>query len=105
MSKGHVEQIDSPKRIYDSPRNEWVASFIGKANLFNGVYIGGNKIDFANETFNVIDSAVRKFKPNSPVKFMIRPEDIYFIEPDEGIIKGRVVESIYKGQMYSVRIK
>jgi ABC-type Fe3+/spermidine/putrescine transport system ATPase subunit len=36
---------------------------------------------------------------------MIRPEDIYFVEPDKGIIKGRVVESIYKGQMYSVRVK
>lgn len=105
MSKGHTEQIDSPKRIYDSPRNEWVASFIGKANLFNGVYIGHNKIKFADEIFNVADSAVRRFKPDSQVKFMIRPEDIYFVEPNRGIITGRVIESIYKGQMYSVRVK
>jgi ABC-type Fe3+/spermidine/putrescine transport system ATPase subunit len=36
---------------------------------------------------------------------MIRPEDIFFTEYQKGTINGRVIESVYKGQMYSVQVK
>jgi ABC-type Fe3+/spermidine/putrescine transport system ATPase subunit len=47
----------------------------------------------------------KRLQPHMGVKFMIRPEDIHFTEPQKGITNGRVVESIYKGQMYSVQVK
>ncbi|WMM24301.1 ABC transporter ATP-binding protein [Tissierella sp. MB52-C2] len=34
MEKGNIVQIGSPKEIYFYPANEYVASFIGKSNLF-----------------------------------------------------------------------
>jgi spermidine/putrescine transport system ATP-binding protein len=82
-----------------------VASFIGKANLFTGTYIGHNKIKFLDEVFEISDVIGKRYKPHTPVKFMIRPEDISFVEPNKGIINGRVIESIYKGQMYSIQVK
>jgi spermidine/putrescine transport system ATP-binding protein len=36
---------------------------------------------------------------------MIRPEDIYLTEINKGIINGKVIDSIYKGQVYSVQVK
>jgi ABC-type Fe3+/spermidine/putrescine transport system ATPase subunit len=82
-----------------------VASFIGKANLFTATYIGHNKIKFFDETFNIDENISKRLKPYTPIKFMIRPEDIYFTEYQKGTINGRVIESIYKGQMYSVQVK
>jgi spermidine/putrescine transport system ATP-binding protein len=105
MSKGHTEQIDSPKNIYDAPRNEWVATFIGKANLFTGLYVGNNTIDFLEESFKIHESTGKRYKPDTYVKFMIRPEDIYFVEPNKGIISGRVKEVIYKGEHYSIHVE
>jgi spermidine/putrescine transport system ATP-binding protein len=103
MSKGRVEQIDSPKRVYDTPKNEWVASFIGKTNMFDGSYIGKNKITFAGETFKINIDAVKKITTRANVKFMIRPEDIIITSPEKGFIKARVAQVLYKGQMYEIR--
>jgi spermidine/putrescine transport system ATP-binding protein len=35
MNEGRIEQLDSPDRIYGSPRNRFVADFIGKINLYD----------------------------------------------------------------------
>jgi spermidine/putrescine transport system ATP-binding protein len=36
MSKGRVEQVDEPSRIYGFPRTRFVADFIGQCNLLSG---------------------------------------------------------------------
>lgn len=105
MSKGSVEQIDTPKRIYDTPKNDWVASFVGKANIFEGVYLKNKRVSFNNEEFNVKEELSKKMNPGQQVKFIIRPEDIRIVEQNKGIINARVVESVYKGDTYSLRLK
>jgi multiple sugar transport system ATP-binding protein len=60
MSKGLLQQIDAPQRLYDKPANLFVAGFIGTPpmNLLEGtvsvnggvtVDIGGNVLPVANE--------------------------------------------------------
>jgi ABC-type Fe3+/spermidine/putrescine transport system ATPase subunit len=39
MSMGRVEQIGSPRSVYRSPCNRFVAGFIGEANLFAGTVL------------------------------------------------------------------
>jgi len=34
LNEGHVEQIDSPEALYETPETEFVAHFIGEANIF-----------------------------------------------------------------------
>jgi ABC-type spermidine/putrescine transport systems, ATPase components len=34
MNGGRVAQIGSPRELYENPRNRFVASFLGEANLF-----------------------------------------------------------------------
>jgi spermidine/putrescine transport system ATP-binding protein len=36
MNKGHVEQLDTPSRIYSFPATHFVANFIGTCNLLEG---------------------------------------------------------------------
>ncbi len=36
MNRGHVEQIDTPSRIYSFPATQFVANFIGTCNLLEG---------------------------------------------------------------------
>ncbi len=40
LRNGHLEQIDTPRELYNRPRTAYVASFIGKANLLpNGLAV------------------------------------------------------------------
>jgi ABC-type Fe3+/spermidine/putrescine transport system ATPase subunit len=37
MRQGHIEQVGAPLAVYDKPRTEFVADFIGAANILSGV--------------------------------------------------------------------
>ena len=58
MSKGFIQQIDTPKNIYNNPKNVFVAKFIGSPsmNFFDGTFnedgtvsIGNVKLSFGND--------------------------------------------------------
>jgi putative spermidine/putrescine transport system ATP-binding protein len=40
FNHGKIEQLDAPKVLYDSPRTEFVARFVGSANVISGNLIG-----------------------------------------------------------------
>ena len=43
LDGGAIQQIDTPRAVYNNPANEFVASFIGASNLFRGA-VEGNKV-------------------------------------------------------------
>ena len=47
MNAGKIEQAGSPEEIYDRPRSEFVARFIGSSNVVKGKALDGNHIAFA----------------------------------------------------------
>ena len=40
MNKGCIEQIGTPREIYEDPSNLYVARFVGEINVLNGVITG-----------------------------------------------------------------
>lgn len=99
MANGKIQQIGTPTEIYDYPSNNWVANFIGKANIFSGKYIGNNKIEIFNKKFSVEKRYNEQFEKNEELNVMIRPEDFDVTTKDKGKIKVKVLETIYKGLM------
>lgn len=104
MSQGNIEQVGSPVEIYDTPSNNWVANFIGKANIFEGTYIGSGKVLINNVEFDVLKKYDKSFSKNDKVNLMIRPEDFDVISDKK--IKSKIsvsVESnIYKGLLWEL---
>ena len=47
MNAGKIEQAGSPEEIYDRPRSEFVARFIGMSNVFKGKALDANHISVA----------------------------------------------------------
>lgn len=41
MNKGNVEQIGSPREVYETPKTPFVFDFLGQANRFEGQNNGG----------------------------------------------------------------
>ena len=93
MKAGHIQQIGSPKEIYQHPANLFVAGFIGSPamNFFNVEY-KNSEIRFEGGTTIKIPEAITKGK-NIPenVIFGIRPEDIH---PGDGEHSKKFPESI-----------
>ena len=36
MDAGHLEQVATPRKLYEAPNSRWVAEFVGDVNLFEG---------------------------------------------------------------------
>jgi iron(III) transport system ATP-binding protein len=53
MNAGKVEQSGSPEDIYDRPRSEFVARFIGMSNVFKGKALDSGHVSFAGATLRV----------------------------------------------------
>ena len=68
MRNGQVEQVGSPKELYQNPRNSFVAKFVGTSNQIESTRIG--------EAWKVLGSTVSGPESfNTGIAF-IRPEDI-----------------------------
>lgn len=102
MANGKIQQIGTPSEIYDYPSNNWVANFIGKANIFNGVYLGNNKVKIFNKTLFVDKRYESNFTKDEDVNIMIRPEDFDVTTKSKGKVKVKVLETIYKGLMWEL---
>jgi len=99
MNEGRFEQIDPPQTIYNEPRTQFVAEFVGRNNLFNGKVTGATngqiRVDTAHGTFTV-DTAGRSFDVGQTVTFVVRADLMRTSMVDEpvgentitGVIKG-----------------
>ncbi len=75
MNYGNIMQIGTPNNIYYKPQNDFVAGFVGQANLFdiNNKLINCKTLDIKNANKKLL---------------LIRPENIFF--SDQGV-EGKIV--------------
>lgn len=88
-----IEQIGTPKEIYENPNNSYVADFLGEANFFDAV-INDSKVNIENFKFDIKE----KYKDNTSVKVIVRPENIRISKGKrENAIISKITEIIYDG--------
>lgn len=94
MKDGVIQQLDTPKQIYNEPVNRYVATFIGESNIIDGVYKSNKTVTFLGVDF---ECGPYPFKDNEKVDVVIRPEDFDVVSLDQAKLTGTVVSSIFKG--------
>lgn len=102
MRDGEVQQIGTPRKIYDEPANAFVADFIGESNIVSGIMIDDYKCNFIGTEFECVDKG---FKPNEPVDIIVRPEDIYITKgknAEKGQLTATVTSCVFKGDHYDI---
>ncbi|TIN23028.1 ABC transporter ATP-binding protein [Mesorhizobium sp.] len=96
LKGGVLQQVDTPKRLYESPVNAFVAGFIGSPsmNLFEATLTGD---ELMSGTFAIrLQEAAFERRPGlrsfagRKVVFGIRPEDLY----DSSLESGRKYQTI-----------
>jgi len=101
MHNGKIQQKGTPVDIYNEPENAFVANFIGKSNIIDGVMEKDYLVSFAGQEFACLDAG---FNENELVDVVIRPEDIKF-DKQHGRIPGTVKSVVFKGVHYEMHIE
>lgn len=114
MNQGKIEQVASPVEIYQHPKNEFVAKFIGEINLLKGEVISQ---DTENMVVRLNDDSEKNIYVGNlwgdewkekDVFVAIRPENMYLADKDtnyDNTIDVKVTEKIYVGNSLKIKTK
>jgi iron(III) transport system ATP-binding protein len=97
MNAGRIEQAGSPEEIYDQPRSEFVARFIGSSNVIKGKGLDAARIDFAGTPLRCSGA---KINSGAPTPVSIRPHDIGIFATQrqgENVLLATVVRQVFLG--------
>ena len=100
MHQGRIIQTDQPEKVYDYPRNKFVADFLGAANTIEATRVnGGVETEYG---FLRLDE-----EPQWEQGLVaIRPEwiSIHKERPAENGVRARVTEVIYRGASFDLHL-
>jgi len=105
MNGGRVEQIGTPREIYDKPQTRFVANFIGETNFLEGSR--GSCGEFTCKRLNLPISVDAGDEPMGEGVLSIRPERVS-IGPDleglDNLFDARVEDIVYQGSNVAVSV-
>jgi spermidine/putrescine ABC transporter ATP-binding subunit len=115
MSKGKVVQVGTPKEIYENPKSQEVADFVGTSNFFKAQVMEdkGNQVHLKTEEGFMLVVEGQKgifLQSGSSLLLNIRPESIQISYPNEvssgeNRIDGKVKTSAYLGSLVQYEVE
>lgn len=103
MNKGRLEQLGTPREIYESPTTRYVADFIGETNFLEGRVTAtdaGWTTVSVNNAFTVRAPSIEGVSKGQNVTIAIRPEKIN-VESAQQVMQdcvpGQISEVVYIG--------
>ena len=98
MNGGKIEQAGSPEDIYDRPRSEFVARFIGSSNVIKGKALDDTHIELVGVPLRCVGE---KLAPGAAAAMSIRPHDIAISankpQQAENVVPATVTRQVFLG--------
>jgi len=101
INEGVIQQIGTPREVYQYPDNIFVANFVGRSNLLTGV-IGSDALSVQTDIGSFKCHHTHGHQPGEEVNISIRPDGLELAE--DGAIKGVIKELIYTGEAYDAEV-
>ena len=107
ISEGEIQQIGEPNSIYENPANQFVANFIGEANLLKGICkkVGKNGLCKLNSGHEISLEIPSLIKVNEPITIFIRPERIKINKSSSSKIKSFISQFTYLGNAAHLEVE
>lgn len=86
LNVGHIEQIGTPFEIYNQPATEYVATFLGAANVLDAMVRNDYLEVGSAQISGTFDR--EKFKEGDCVKIIFRPEDVSLSRDRGDLVRG-----------------
>jgi ABC-type Fe3+/spermidine/putrescine transport system ATPase subunit len=113
MDRGVVRQVGTPEDIYQRPLDRYVATFIGKSNIFEGRCVG---IEHGFALCEIFGAAVVRVRVPGPIPaesvvyLSVRPEQLRLDRqsPADGavnVVSGRIAHAAYLGTHQRVGVR
>lgn len=99
LRDGRLQQIDTPRNIYNLPRNDYVAILFGKTNILSATYADGG-FDTAFGFFP-FDGAVMQAER---FRLAIRPQDVRLSSDPGSNRRAHISRVIYRGSHNEVTL-
>jgi iron(III) transport system ATP-binding protein len=98
MNAGKIEQSGSPEDIYDRPRSEFVARFIGMSNVVKGKAVDATHVALAGTPIRVTGDPL---KPGTEGAFSIRQHQIALLAKEpaskDNVVAAKVARQVFLG--------
>jgi iron(III) transport system ATP-binding protein len=98
MNAGRIEQLGTPQQVYDAPRSEFVARFIGSSNVIKGRVLDDSHLCSSGATLRCSGG---KFAADGEGAAAIRQHSVGLSanKPDaiENVLPGTVVRQVFLG--------
>lgn len=115
MNNGHIEQIDTPEELYNSPRTSFVADFIGSANLIpvTNATAEASGVVVAKTSLGQLrcGSSAETVEGESAGGFVsVRPESVQVLPTDESapeaatVLTARVTAAEFLGDRVTLEV-
>jgi putative spermidine/putrescine transport system ATP-binding protein len=109
LNRGRLEQLGAPDEVYNDPQTEFVATFLGAANVVEGCWCDG---------FIALDceQCLRAPRPapntvEERIKMVFRPEDVTLgaptglVETQHNLGRGEIIDVSFTGATESLTIR
>jgi iron(III) transport system ATP-binding protein len=99
MNHGKIEQLGSPEDIYDRPRSEFVARFIGAANILKGKALDRDHVMVAGVPLGCVGAVLT---PGSETAISIRQHEVLLtsvapVGTSDNMLPGVVTRNVFLG--------
>jgi iron(III) transport system ATP-binding protein len=112
MNEGRIQQIASPRDIYERPGSAFVADFVGSTNFLDGSVLGPEggegRYRVRTEIGDLTVLGTEALNPEDKVLLSVRPEDVDLAETRfEGINvrEGKVDQKVFLGECVDFQVK
>jgi spermidine/putrescine transport system ATP-binding protein len=103
MNHGVIEQLDPPEEVYERPRTEFVAGFIGVSNLMPGsvAAVHGSEADVRLDSGPTVRTPADGVASGDRCHIVVRPEKLEIARVEEPAPAGRPsVEGLVESAVY-----
>lgn len=109
MADGIIQQIGSPRDLYQKPANRFVADFLGKSNFLTGISTRRDSRHFAAlADGSMIElPSVSSSSEGAPVEIALRPENIDLnpVPGEMAALQGKVVARRFLGNLVQYEVQ
>jgi iron(III) transport system ATP-binding protein len=127
MKDGRIQQIGTPREIYERPASQFVADFVGNTNFLDGTVLDGRGASLSGspggpegpaphahfltvrtEIGDLTVRAAQELRPDERVSVSVRPEDVELTDDrpsGDNVWQGRVDQKVFLGEAVDFQVK
>jgi iron(III) transport system ATP-binding protein len=105
MNEGRIQQIGTPREIYERPASQFVADFVGNTNFVEGVATGATSV--RTELGDVAVTNEQDLHRDDRVAISVRPEDVELFEtrpPGANVWEAHVEQKVFLGEAVDFQV-